>query len=107
MYYELTVLFKPELVDNLEQPLRWLRKIIDSIGMEIVKEENDGLKRLAYEIQNNTHAVYYFLELKTDKDGEDEESKKSNHLKVLKLSNHLNIADQVLRYLLVKEDIRK
>lgn len=90
--YELTVLIHPDLEADLETPLGKIREIIKSNGGEIVSEDNWGKKRLAYRIAGEDFAVYVQFELKL--------SAESN----VKLSNTLNITDEVLRYLLVSVD---
>ena len=93
--YELTVLFHPDLEMNLDPALDKLRKLVATNKGEILKEENDGKKRLAYEIAGQEFAVYYYFDVQLP----DEAPKK--------ISSALNITDEVLRYLLVKVDTRK
>lgn len=90
--YELTVLIHPDLEVDLETPLKKVREIITSAGGEIIKEDNWGKKRLAYAIKREDFAVYVYFEVKLPADAP------------LKLSNTLNITDEVLRYLLVTVD---
>lgn len=93
--YELTVLFHPDLEMNLDPALEKVKKIIDSAGGKITKEENDGKKRVAYPISGQDFAIYYFINLELPADAP------------AKISSTLNITDEVLRYLLVKEDEQK
>ncbi len=93
--YELTVLIHPDLEMNLEPALDKIKKLIESNGGKIVKEENDGKKRLAYSIAGQDFAVYYFYELELSQDAP------------AKISSVLNITDEVIRYLLVTVDERK
>ena len=60
--YELSVLFHPDLEMNLDPALDKVKKIIESAGGKITKEENDGKKRLAYSINGQDFAVYYFID---------------------------------------------
>lgn len=93
--YELTVLFHPDLEMNIDPALDKVTKIIESNGGKIVKAENDGKKRLAYSINAQNFAVYYYFDVQ---------------LPVAvpaKISSTLNITDEVLRYLLVSVDERK
>ena len=62
--YELTVLIHPDLEMNLTPALDKLKKLIDSVEGKIVKETNEGKKRLNYSIKGNDYAVYYYYELK-------------------------------------------
>lgn len=90
--YELTVLIHPDLEVDLEAPLKKVREIITNAGGKIVSEDNWGKKRLAYAIKKQDFAVYVYMELDLPNDAP------------LKISNVFNITEEVLRYLLVKQD---
>ena len=90
--YELTVLIHPDLEVDIEKPLTKVRGIITGAGGEIVSVDNWGKKRLAYRIKKEDFAVYVYLDIKLPADAP------------LKISNILNITDEVLRYLLVTVD---
>jgi small subunit ribosomal protein S6 len=90
--YELTVLIHPDLETDLETPLGKVRTIVTSAGGEITKEDNWGKKKLAYRIKNEDFAVYVYMDVSLPADAP------------LKISNTLNITDEVLRYLLVTVD---
>lgn len=93
--YELSVLYHPDLETNLDPALTKVKKLIESAGGKITKEDNDGKKRLAYSINGQDFAVYYYYDLQLPAEAP------------LKISNTLNITDEVLRYLLVRVDERK
>jgi small subunit ribosomal protein S6 len=90
--YELTVLIHPDLEVDLETPLKKVRDIVKNAGGEITKEDNWGKKKLAYKINREDFAVYVYMDVKLPAEAP------------LKISNTLNITDEVLRYLLVKVD---
>ena len=90
--YELTVLIQPDLETKIEEPLKKIRDLVASAGGKITKEENWGKKKLAYRINKEDFAVYVCMEVELPADAP------------LKISNTLNITDEVLRYLLVKID---
>ena len=90
--YELTVLIHPDLEVDLDAPLTKVRDLIKNNGGEITKEDNWGKKKLAYKINREEFAVYVYMDVKLPADAP------------LKISNTLNITDEVLRYLLVKVD---
>ncbi|HZJ34614.1 MAG TPA: 30S ribosomal protein S6 [Candidatus Angelobacter sp.] len=90
--YELTVLIHPDLEVDIEAPLTKLRDLIKSVGGTIINEDNWGKKRLAYRIKDEDFAVYAYFDLSLPADA------------LLKISNVLNITDEVLRYLLVTVD---
>lgn len=92
--YELIVLIHPDLEVDIETPLAKVRSLITSNGGSIVTEENWGKKRLAYRIKNEDFAVYVYIEASLPPDA------------LLKISNNLNISDEVLRYLLVAVDVK-
>lgn len=93
--YELTVLFHPDLEMNLDPAVDKVKKLIETNGGKISKEENDGKKRLAYKIGNQEFAIYYFIDLELPAEAP------------AKISSAMNINDEVLRYLLVRTDPRK
>jgi len=90
--YELTILIHPDLEDDIEMPLGKVRDIIKNAGGEVAKEDNWGKKRLAYKINKEDFAVYVYMDVSLPPEAP------------LKISNTLNITDEVLRYLLVKVD---
>lgn len=91
MLYELTVIV-PEVATELD--IEQLERVIRRHSTEIGKKEDDGVKRLAYPIQNKDrgHFLYYEINLLQ---GEPQ-----------RLSSELNINDTVMRYLLVRADTR-
>ncbi len=90
--YELTVLIHPDLEADLDAPLNKVRDIIKNAGGTIVKEDNWGKKRLMYTIKKQDFAIYVYMDLQLPADAP------------LKISNTYNITEEVLRYLLVKQD---
>ena len=90
--YELTILIHPDLEVDLDAPLEKVRKIVKDNGGTVTKEDNWGKKRMMYRIKGQDFAVYVFLDIELPADAP------------LKISNTLNITDEVLRYLLVKVD---
>ena len=92
--YELTVLIHPDLESDLEKPLAKIRSLVTANGGEIVKEDNWGKKKLAYAIKGEEFAIYVAMDVKLPATAP------------LKISNTLNITDEVLRYLLVKAEVR-
>jgi small subunit ribosomal protein S6 len=90
---ELTILFKEE-IDASNEIDKVVAKI-EELGGKMVKIENEGVKRLAYDIQDRSKANHVFMNIQIPKDN------------VAKLSNWINIQDSVLRYLLVRCDERR
>lgn len=94
--YELTVLIHPDLEMNLQPALDKVTKIIEDAGGKITKETNEGKKRLAYKIAKQEFAVYYYYEIDLPSDNERGVAKK--------ITDNLDIADEVIRHLLVIVD---
>jgi small subunit ribosomal protein S6 len=90
--YELTVLIHPDLEADLETPLAKVRDIVKNAGGTVTREDNWGKKKLMYPIKREEFAVYVYMDVELPADAP------------LKISNILNITDEVLRYLLVKVD---
>ena len=92
--YELTVLIHPDFESDLEKALDKVRGLVAANGGEIVKEDNWGKKKLTYAIKGQDFAIYVAMDVKLPAAAP------------LKISNTLNITDEVLRYLLVKAEAR-
>jgi ribosomal protein S6 len=90
--YELTVLIRPDLESDIEAPISKVRDIVKKAGGEIKKEDNWGKKKLAYKIRKEDFAIYVYMDIILPADAP------------LKISNTLNITEEVLRYLLVLAD---
>ena len=90
--YELTVLIHPDLESSLEKPLGTVLELVTANGVKVKNEDNWGKKKLAYRINKQDFAVYVVMDVELPADAP------------LKISNTLNITDDVLRYLLVKVD---
>ena len=93
--YELSVLFHPDLEMNIDPALAKVKKLIESTGGKITKEEPEGKKRLSYQIQGNDYALYYYFDVELPAEAPS------------KISSSLSINDEVIRYLIVKTDPRR
>ena len=93
--YELTVLIHPDLEMNLEPALKKVEGIVSDAGGKIIKTTEDGKKRMAYSIKGQEYAIYYFFDVELPADAP------------RKISQAFNIADEVIRYLLVAKDAKK
>ena len=93
--YELTVLIHPDLEMNLEPATTKIKDLVVKNGGKIIKEENDGKKKLAYSINGQDFAVYNYYEVELPADAP------------AKIESALNITDEVIRHLLVTVDERK
>lgn len=93
--YELTVLVHPDRESELEKALEVVRNLVTTNGGKIVKEDNWGKKRLAYRIKKQDFAVYVLIDVELPSEAP------------LKISNALNISEDIIRYLLVKTDAKE
>ena len=93
--YELTVIFHPDLEMNLDPALDKVKKTLEANHAKIIKEENDGKKRLAYPINRQDFGIYYYFDIELPPEAP------------AKISSVFNISDEVMRHLLVRTDERK
>ena len=93
--YELSVLYHPDLEMNIDPALAKVKKVVESAGGTIDSMEDDGKKRLAYNIKGQEFAIYYYYIVSLPSEAP------------AKISSVLNITDEVLRYLLVRKDERR
>lgn len=92
--YELTVLIHPGQEADLEAPLEIVRNLIKDNGGKVLREDNWGKKRMMYSINREDFAIYVYMEIELPATAP------------LKINAALNITDSVLRYLLVKSDLK-
>ncbi len=92
--YELTVLFHPDLEIDLEKANKQVEKLVADAGGKVVETDNWGKRKLAYKIAEHEHAVYVIYTLELPGQG------------VRKLNDTLNIAGEVIRFLITKPDLR-
>jgi small subunit ribosomal protein S6 len=91
--YELTVLIHPDRQEaDLEKALGTVRELVTTNGGKVAKEDNWGKKKLAYRVAKQDFATYVLMDVELPAEAP------------LKISNALNISDDVIRYLLVKID---
>ena len=91
--YELCVVLNAKIED--EERAAALEKVkgyVTRYGGTITNVEEWGRKRLAYEIQKMKEGFYYFIQF----DAETEAPRE--------IENHVRIMENVMRYLVVKQD---
>jgi len=93
--YEVSVLYHPDLEIDLEKGATRVEKIIADNGGKITATDNWGKRKLAYPIKRNEHAVYVFYTAELPAES------------VKKIESLLNITDEVLRFLIVRPDLKK
>lgn len=92
--YEIAVLYHPDLEIDLEKATSKVEKLITSSGGKIVNTDNWGKRKLAYPIKKQEYAMYVFYTVDMPAEG------------VAKVEGTLNITDEVIRYLIVKPDLK-
>lgn len=93
--YEVAVLYHPDLEIDLEKAENRVVKVFTDNGGKVVNTDNWGKRKLAYPIKHNEHAVYVFYTVELPAD------------KVQKVEAMLNITDEVIRFLIVRPDLKK
>lgn len=92
--YEFAVLYHPDLEVDLTKAEEKITKIITDNGGKITATDNWGKRKLAYTIKKQEYAVYVFYTVELP--GES----------VKKVESILNITDEVIRYLIVRPDLK-
>ena len=93
--YEIAILYDPDLEVDLEKATTRVEKILtDTGGAKITNVDNWGKRKLAYPIKKHEMAIYVFYTV---------EMPGAN---VQKLEGILNITDEVIRFLIVRPDLK-
>jgi len=93
--YEIAVVLHPDLEIDLESTTTKVEKIITDQGGKIVKKDNWGKRKLAYEIKKQVWGIYVMYEIEIVP------------AKIRAINDKLNITEEVMRFLIVSlEDIR-
>lgn len=92
--YELAILYHPDLEVDLSKAEEKVTKIVTSNGGKVVSTDNWGKRKLAYTISKQEHAIYVFYTVELPE------------LEVRKVERELNIADEVIRYLITRPDLK-
>jgi small subunit ribosomal protein S6 len=86
--YELTVILKSgDVTENLKEKVK---SILQKYGVTVVSEDPWGVKKLAYEISNETEGYYYFLNIQAPTDS------------VQKSITDFRLIADILRFLFIK-----
>jgi small subunit ribosomal protein S6 len=92
--YEIAVLFDPQLEIDLSKPSAKVEKIFTENKGKVIKSDNWGKKKLAYQIKKQDHAVYVFYTVEMPAEA------------VANIESTLNITDEVIRYLITRPDLK-
>lgn len=92
--YEIAVLYHPDLEVDLSKAEAKVQKIVTDNGGTITATDNWGKRKLAYIIAKQEHAVYVFYTVELP------------GASVQKVEGLLNIADEVIRFLITRPDLK-
>ncbi len=91
--YELTLVVSANIEDDERAAVVEKNKaLIERFGGKVTNVEEAGKKRLAYEIQKQKEAFYYFIQFDAETTAPEE------------IESRVRIMDNVLRYLIVRTD---
>ena len=93
--YEIAVLYHPDLEIDLGKATSKVEKIFTDNGGKVANVDNWGKRKLAYPVKKNESAVYVFYTLELPAES------------VRKIESTLNITDEVIRFLIVRPDLKK
>ena len=92
--YEIAILYDDDLEVDLEKATSRVEKIFTDNGAKIINVDNWGKRKLAYQIKKHDSAVYVFYTLEIP------------GANVQKIESVLNITDEVIRFLIVRPDLK-
>lgn len=93
--YEIAILYHPDLEIDLEKATSKVEKIFTDNGGKVTNIDNWGKRKMAYPIKRNESAVYVFYTVELPAES------------VRKIESTLNITDEVIRFLIVRPDLKK
>lgn len=89
--YELTCIFRTD-EDAYSKGKELIKSQCEKLSIKILKEEDLGVKDLAYEIKKETKGHYYYLEFETVPDS------------IAVMEKEFRLASPFLKYLFVKKE---
>jgi len=92
--YEIAILFDPDLEVDMEKATSRVEKILTDNGAKITNVDNWGKRKMAYTIKKHDQAVYVFYTAEIP------------GTNVQKIEGILNITDEVIRFLIIRPDLR-
>ncbi len=89
--YELVLVISPALdEDETKGTVDRIQALITGAGGELVKQEEWGMRRLAYPIKNFTEGTYFLTEFTTEPE------------QTRSLENAIGLSEDILRHLLIR-----
>ena len=92
--YEIAVLYHPDLEIDLDKATEKVEKILQKDGGKITNTDQWGKRKLAYSINDQENAIYVFYTVEL------------NPSAPSRIDEELRIADEVIRYLITKLDLK-
>jgi small subunit ribosomal protein S6 len=93
--YEIAILYHPSLEVDLSKGEEQILKIFALSKAKVTNTDNWGKRKLLYPIKKQDYAIYVFYTLEIEP------------TEVKKIETALNITDEIVRYLIVKPDLKK
>ena len=91
--YETVILLPGDLEEGkVQEILEKLEGVIDKSGGVLVKKDDWGLRKLAYEIKRSTKGRYFLLDIAGPAD------------LIMELERHIKIMESILRFLTIKKE---
>jgi small subunit ribosomal protein S6 len=92
--YEIAILYHPSLEVDLSKAEDQILKVFSASKAKVLNTDNWGKRKLAYQIKKQDHAIYVFYTVEV------------NPAEIKKIESRLNITDEIVRYLIVKPDLK-
>jgi len=92
--YEIAILYHPSLEVDLSKAEEQIFKIFANSKAKVTNTDNWGKRKLVYPIKKQEYAIYVFYTVEIAPD------------QVRKIETTLNITDEIIRYLIVKPDLK-
>src|ERR1700685_3440586 len=93
--YEIAIIYDPSLEVGLDKATDRIEKIFKDNGSKINNVDNWGKRKLAYPIKKQEHGIYVFYTIEIPPQS------------VAKIESTLNITEEVIRFLIVRPDLKK
>jgi small subunit ribosomal protein S6 len=93
--YEIAIVYHPSLEVDLSKAEEQILKVFAASKAKVTNTDNWGKRKLAYPIKKQEFGIYVFYTLDIDPS------------EVKKIETALNITDEIIRYLIVKPDLKK
>lgn len=90
--YEFIIILRNKEIDSLKEKVK---EILSKNKVNITLDEPWGLRKLAYSIDRETNAYYFYYNLEASPDT------------IRKMKNEFNLNSDILRYLFIKVESKK